>query len=126
MMSTVPGNRSRIFVYRGACDFRRSFDSLARMVTEELGEDPLGGDWYVFLSADRKKVKILFWDADGYALWYKRLETGRFVMPAGEDASIDRTALVHLLEGVKAEIVSRQPRFRREDMKKVEKFEKKA
>lgn len=117
MMPGILGSRARVFLYRGACDLRRSFDGLAQMVTEELREDPLLGDWFVFLSADRRKAKILFWDEDGYALWYKRLETGRFVPPAGNKAAIDRTELALLLEGVKAEIVSRQPRFRRESIK---------
>jgi transposase len=121
MMPVLPGGRARVFLYRGACDLRRSFDGLARMVTEELREDPFLGDWFVFLSADRRKAKILFWDEDGYALWYKRLETGRFVPPEGDGTSIGRTELALLLEGVKAEIVSRQPRFRRENRKIIEK-----
>jgi transposase len=119
-MPALPGGLARVFLYRGSCDLRRSFDGLARMVTEELKEDPFRGDWFVFLSADRRKAKILFWDEDGYALWYKRLEAGRFVPPAGDGTSIGRTELALLLEGVKAEIVSRQPRFRRENMKIVE------
>ncbi|MBF0532895.1 MAG: IS66 family insertion sequence element accessory protein TnpB [Candidatus Omnitrophica bacterium] len=116
----MAAGRGGIFLYRGTCDLRRSFDRLARMVVEELGEDPLGGSWFIFLSADRRKVKVLYWDFDGYALWYKRLEAGRFELPAGDSAAIDRTELVHLLEGIKAEVVSRQPRYRREKLKIVE------
>lgn len=96
---------------------RRSFDRLSQMVKEDFQEDPLGGDWFLFLSGDRRKLKALYWDTDGYALWYKRLEEGRFVVPGGEEPVIDRMALMHLLEGVKAKIVSRQPRFRREEIK---------
>lgn len=115
-MMLLPG-QGRVYLYRGVCDLRRSFDRLSRMVSEELDADPLSGDWFIFLSADRRKVKILVWDRDGYVLWYKRLEAGKFMLPAGEDRQIDRTALVHLLEGVKAQIVSRQPRYRRENVK---------
>ena len=111
MISGMSANNSRIFVYRGACDLRRSFDKLARMVIDELQEDPLSGDWFVFLGADRRKIKVLYWERDGYALWYKRLEQGKFVFPADENACIDRTAWVHLLEGVKADIIKRQPRY---------------
>ena len=117
MMTAVMASKTRIFVYRGVCDLRRSFDRLALMVQEELNEDPLGGDWFLFLSADKRKIKALYWDTDGYVLWYKRLERGRFELPAGDEAVIDRMSLMHLLEGVKAEIVSRQPRFRRESIK---------
>ncbi len=110
----IPGmnlNSSRIFVYRGSCDLRRSFDKLAQIVMDELREDPLSGDWFVFLGADRRKIKVLYWDRDGYALWYKRLEKGKFVLPEDENSWIDRTAWVHLLEGVRAEIIKRQPRY---------------
>jgi len=111
MMPGMNSNSSRIFVYRGTCDLRRSFDKLAQMVVEELREDPLSGDWFVFLGANRMKIKVLYWDRDGYALWYKRLERGKFVMPEDDNARIDRTAWIHLLEGVKAEIIKRQPRY---------------
>lgn len=59
----IAGNsigNSRIFVYRGKCDLRRSFDKLAQMVLDELREDPLNGDWFVFLGADRRKIKVLY------------------------------------------------------------------
>ena len=115
------GHGCRVFVYRGACDMCRSFDRLALMVTEELKEDPLSGDWFLFLSQDKRRLKALYWDTDGYALWYKRLERGRFVLPDGEDTAIDKIGLTHLLEGVKARIMSRQPRFRRENYKIVDK-----
>lgn len=103
---------SRIFLYRGVCDLRRSFDRLALMVQEELGQNPLSGDWYVFLGSDRRKMKVLYWDRDGYVQWYKRLEKGKFMpgVNAG-DGALDRRAWVHLLEGVKAEIIKRQPRY---------------
>ncbi len=112
MISGIHLNSSRIFVYRGACDLRRSFDKLAQMVAEELREDPLSGDWFVFLGKDRRRIKVLYWDRDGYALWYKRLEKGKFVLPRDESAWIDRMAWVHLLEGVDARIIKRQPRYK--------------
>jgi transposase len=82
------------------------------MVQEELGEDPLSGDWYVFLGSDRRKMKVLYWDNDGYVLWYKRLERGKFTPSANDPGNeLDRTAWVHLLEGIKADIIKRQPRY---------------
>jgi transposase len=107
----------RIYLYRSACDLRRSFDRLALMVREELNADPLTGDWFVFLSADRRRMKVLYWDNDGYALWYKRLEAGRFVVPADDGGCLDRASWAHLLEGIEAQVIKRQPRYRREDVK---------
>ena len=108
---------ARIYLYRGACDLRRSFDRLALMVIEEFKEDPLKGDWCVFLSADKRKLKVLYWDNDGYALWYKRLERGRFVMPVDDGQCLDRASWAHLLEGIQVRVIKRQPRYRLENMK---------
>ena len=119
-MSQSASKGARIFLYRGACDLRRSFDRLALMVSEELAQDPLSGDWFVFLSADKRKAKVLYWDDDGYALWYKRLEAGRFVMPADGSNSLDRASWANLLEGIDARVIKRQPRYRREDIKIVQ------
>ena len=120
MMGQIRNMQARIYLYRGVCDLRRSFDRLALMVVEELKEDPLTGDWFVFLSADRRKLKVLYWDNDGYALWYKRLESGRFVMPPDDSKCLDRASWAHLLDGIEAQVIKRQPRYRRESIKLAE------
>lgn len=114
MFMSGPSGNTHIYLYRGGCDLRRSFDRLALMVTEELKEDPLSGDWFVFLSMDKRKAKVLYWDNDGYALWYKRLEKGRFIMPTDENVLLDRASWANLLEGIESTVIRRQPRYRRE------------
>ena len=57
-----------------AADMRRSFDGLIRMAEEHLGRDPLRGGLYVFLNKRRDRVKLLYFDADGLAIWYKKHE----------------------------------------------------
>lgn len=93
---------TRIYLYRGAADMRKSFDGLSGLVREQLDEDPLSGALFVFCNRRRTMVKLLYWDRDGLALWYKRLEKGTFRVPkfGVGPAEIDRRSLSLLLEGV--------------------------
>jgi transposase len=105
------GIGKRIFMYQDRCDMRRSFDRLACMVCDELKEDPQGGDVFVFLNRSGSMMKILLWDEDGYVIWYKRLEEGRFQAP--ETKEVDHLTWMHMMEGVEAKIVKRHPRYHR-------------
>ena len=89
---------------------RKSFRGLSGLVYAHLGR-PEDGTYYVFVNRRRTHVKILYWDGDGLALWYKRLEKGRFEIPRrqGSKVELDRRGLSLLLEGVIA--VREQPRF---------------
>ena len=62
----------RIFVCTQHADMRRSFDGLAQMVREFLGADPLSGHLFVFRSKRGDRLKLLYWDSDGLAIWYKK------------------------------------------------------
>ena len=103
---------SRIFLRRQPTDMRKSFDGLSGLVRGELGQDPLTGELFVFVSRRRDFVKALYWDRDGLALWAKRLARGRFAPPPDGPAEIGRDELALLLEGVRARVVSRSPRWR--------------
>jgi len=84
-------------------DMRRSFDGLAEHVRAFLGHDPLSGSMFVFRNRSSQRVKILWWDKDGLAIFYKRLERGTFRFPAMDDqkaVAIDSTALMRLLSGM--------------------------
>ena len=93
---------TRIYLYRAPCDMRKSFDGLCGLIRSELGADPLSGSLFVFVNRRRNMVKGLYWDRDGMAIWFKRLEKGCFRLPDGAttDARIDRLQLTLLLEGV--------------------------
>lgn len=92
----------RIYLYRGACDMRKSFDGLCGIIRSDLGVDPLSGSLFVFVNRRRSMVKLLYWDRDGLALWYKRLERGCFILPerCPGNGHIEHRDLVMLLEGI--------------------------
>jgi len=68
----------RLFVATQPVDGRKGTDSLMILVRNALGEDPLSGHLYVFFSKRRDRVRIVYWDRSGFAMWTKRLEQGRF------------------------------------------------
>lgn len=109
----------RIFLCVRPTDMRRGFDRLAEMVCSSLGQDPLLGGLFVFRSRGGDRLKILYWDRDGYALWYKRLEEGTFRFPAvaaGEEGlEVKASDLAMLLEGIDLRSVRRVKRYRREE-----------
>ena len=74
------GPAARIFLAAGVTDLRKSFDTLAGVVRNRLGQDPLSG-WFVFCNARRNRIKILFWDRNGFWVCAKRLEKGTFDWP---------------------------------------------
>ena len=115
-MLTWPAG-TKVFVCTRATDMRCGFDSLA----EEL-PDLLGGHLFVFRNRRGDRLKVLYWDADGLALWYKRLEEGTFRLPAAPDGAanpsrVEVTAddLGLILRGIDPAEVRRRPRYRRPD-----------
>ena len=101
-MITLPSS-VRIYLAVGAVDLRKSIDGLGAIVSER-GHDLYSGHLYVFLSRRGDRVKILTWSAGGFVLLYKRLERGRFRLPAIRDGQteveIDATQLAMLLDGI--------------------------
>ena len=107
----------RIFVSTLPADMRRSFDGLAMMAREGMGQDPLSGHLFVFFNRRLDRVKTLVWDRSGLVVWYKRLEKGRFRLTSfeghgqGRRAEIEAAELALILEGIELANAKRRPRF---------------
>jgi transposase len=115
-MLTLPPS-VRIFVCLEATDMRKGFDGLAAVTREMLRENPFSGHLYVFFNRRKDRVKILFWDRSGLALYYKRIEKSRFHLAAldahrrGRRAEIEAAELALILEGIDLKGAKRRPRF---------------
>jgi transposase len=114
MMLSWP-NSLRIWLATQPTDLRKSFDTLAELVRQELDSDPLSGQLFVFRNKRADRVKLLLWDEDGFVIVYKRLEQGSFRFPEAEAAGVEIRAadLQMLLDGVDLQSVKRQRRYRR-------------
>jgi transposase len=103
----------RIFLAASPADMRKGFDGLSLLVREVIAEDPLSGHRFVFRNRRRDRVKVLYWDRDGFALWYKRLEKGTFRFPEAEGGRVEVTPaeMAAVLEGIDLSRARRLPRF---------------
>jgi len=103
----------RYFLYRQATDMRKGFDGLSGIVCNELGMNPHSGDVFIFLNRRKDRVKVLFWEGDGYAIYYKRLESGTYELPPSDAVSIVLSGedLQLLLSGIQLSSVRRRRRL---------------
>lgn len=106
----------RIYVCAQVVDGRRGIDTLAAMVQSTLALDPLSGHLFVFVAGRGRYVRILFWDHNGYVLYSKRLERGRFVLPRDLPADathlqLEAAELMLLLDGIDLRGAQRRPRW---------------
>jgi transposase len=106
----------RVFVATQPVDGRKGADSLMVIVREVFRQDPLGGHLFVFFSKRCERVRIVYWDRNGFAMWTKRLERGRFrprLSAAGTLTadSIEHAELALILEGIELAGARRRPRW---------------
>lgn len=107
----------RVYLCTAPCDMRRSFDGLYALVTSVLQLDAFAGHLFVFANRHRDRVKILYWDRDGFAVWAKRLEEGTYAVPFGEEnehrREITAQELGALLSGIDLSVAKRRKRYQR-------------
>jgi transposase len=120
---------TRVFLATQPTDLRKGFDGLFALVENVIQEDPFSGHLFVFRNARRDRLKLLWWDRDGLALFYKRLEKGSYqfptdtksgtsIHPVGEQdhsrrCEIRADELSLLLAGIDLNSVKRRPRYER-------------
>lgn len=106
MLKLRPG--IQIYVSITPIDMRKSIDSLSALVLQDFNDDPLSGHLFLFFNRCRDKVKLIYWDRNGYVLHYKRMEKHRFVVPSFTGQTqlvITETQLNGLLAGLNFEIM---------------------
>lgn len=107
----------RIFFCMTPMNLSYSFDRLMGQAQEIFDQDPLSGHLFLFLNRERNRMKILFWDRDGFCIWYKRLERGTFQLPAASASQrgieLNSSQLAKLLGGLDLRTGRRRRRYRR-------------
>ena len=113
MLTLAPG--TRMYVATTRVDGRKGIDGLAALVRTQFSRDPLSGSAYVFFSRRSDRVRVLYWDRDGYVLITKRLERGRFCTPwadvGGTHVAVEAAELLLVLEGIDLAQARRRPRW---------------
>ena len=106
----------RIFLCTTPTNMNWSFDRLMGRAREIFQQDPTSGHLFLFLSRNRDRLKALFWDRDGFCIWYKRLERGAFQLLTttndAEGIELTYSQLVKLLDGLDLQTGRRRRRYR--------------
>jgi transposase len=108
--------QTRLFVATTRVEGRKGIDGLAALVRAQFAEDPLSGHLFVFFSRRADRVRVLYFDRDGYVLITKRLEKGTFRLPwsaaHGDHVRVEAAELMLVLEGIDLRDAARRPRWR--------------
>ena len=105
----------RYYLHRDYTDLRKGFDSLSGIVRNEMGSNPLSGDIFIFFNRRRNQVKLLQWDKDGFAIYYKRLEKGTYELPEIKNKNLQmeltNESLMLILQGICLRSIKRRIRY---------------
>src|SRR5271170_8193490 len=116
MLNTI-SHQLRIFLCTEPADMRKNFHGLNGLIRTSMMLNPLSGDLYVFRNQRGDRLKVIFWDCDGFAIWYKQLQRGTFRFPDLKNYSsagleIDHSTLRLILDGIDLSTIRRQYRLR--------------
>ncbi len=102
----------RYFLYKSPTDMRKSFNGLCGLVINELKQDPMSGDGFVFYNKRRTLIKVLLWDRSGYVIYYKKLERGTIEIPEHASDTLAISTLMMMLEGIQMKGVKYRMRYK--------------
>jgi transposase len=91
---------ARIFFFQSSIDMRKGIETLSYLVEQSFAGELLSGAYFVFVNGAKDKMKVLYWDNDGFAIWWKRLEKGSFQLLGIDRDLIERKEFFMLLEGI--------------------------
>lgn len=110
----------RYYLHRSPADMRKGFDSLSGIVSSQMQRSASSGDIFIFLNKNRTHIKLLLWEGDGFALYYKRLEQGTYELPvcSNSDITMPITSqqLQFILQGIKLSKIEYRKRYKRKDL----------
>ncbi len=116
-MLNISGQQLRIFLCTTPTDMRKNSNGLTGIVRKSMMLDPLSGHLFIFKNQRGDRLKVLYWDGDGIAIWYKQLQRGTFRFPDLQNYSsagleIDHSTLRMILDGIDLSTIRRQNRFK--------------
>lgn len=117
LLSLDQSSTLRIWLAAQPADMRCGFDRLAELAASVTGDDPMSGHLFLFRGRSGDRLKILYWDRDGFALWYKRLEEGTFKLPridaGSKSVELRASELAMMLDGIDLRSIRRVKRYQR-------------
>jgi transposase len=113
----LTGGNTRIFLCTQETDMRKSFDSLRGIIRSAMHLDPLSGSLFIFKNKRSDRIKCIYWDENGFAMWYKVLQRGTFQFPdlqkyESAGLEIDASTMRMILDGIDLSTIRRRSRFR--------------
>jgi len=105
---------SKIWLYTQVTDMRKSYNGLTALVKQKLHENPLSGQYFVFINRRKTQMKILYFEHTGYCIWSKRLEQGQFnpEHQISDKVAVNAMDLKMIIEGIKVKKIRQYKRFK--------------
>ena len=114
-MQIVLSSNCRYFMHSGKVDMRKGVDGLSGVVQQDFNQTALSGDVFIFLNQHRNRIKLLHWQGDGFAIYYKRLERGTFEIPQADVANkaitLSHQQLQFILDGIVLSCIRKRKRY---------------